>query len=144
MTNSQTATTTPSPPITNNQQQHGIVGSLVPFVLIILVLYFLMFRPQQKHEAKRRSLMATLKKGDKVVTSSGIIGILHKIINEKEVSLEISENVRVRMLKSSIAEVLEKNSQLEKEDDKTTTASTTSKSAGKKHVPAKNKTGVPS
>jgi preprotein translocase subunit YajC len=130
MTNSQTTTI---PPATPNPQQQGMVGSLIPFVLIILVFYFLMFRPQQKQEAKKRSLLASLKKGDKVVTSGGIMGVLHKIVNEKEISLEISENVRIRILKSSVMEVLEKNSQLETEEDK----APASKSATKKRVSEK-------
>ncbi|MDR0677910.1 MAG: preprotein translocase subunit YajC [Holosporaceae bacterium] len=133
MTTSQVTT---APPITTGQPQHGMVGSLVPFVLIVLVFYFLMYRPQQKHEAKRRSIIASLKKGDRVVTSSGIIGVLHKIINEKEISLEISENVRIRMLKNSITEVLEKNSQLEKEDE-ILVSKIASKSASKKSTPEK-------
>jgi preprotein translocase subunit YajC len=69
-------------------------------------------RPQQKREAKRRELINSIKKGDRVLTSCGIIGVAHKIVSEKEVSLEISENVRIRILRSSITEILEKNSDL--------------------------------
>jgi preprotein translocase subunit YajC len=80
----------------------------MPIALMILVFYFLIMRPQQKREAKRRELVNSVKKGDHVLISSGIIGTLHKIINDKEVSLEISDGVYVRILKNSIVEVFEK------------------------------------
>ncbi|MDR2158162.1 MAG: preprotein translocase subunit YajC [Holosporaceae bacterium] len=128
MTNTQTTTTSPA---TTVQQQPSLLGSLTPILLMVLVFYFLIMRPQQKREAKRRNLVNSVKRGDRVLLSSGIIGILHKIIGEKEVSLEVSENVRIRVLKNSIAEILEKGSDLENEDT-APVSSTASKSAPKK------------
>ena len=113
----------------NCSTQSGFL-SCVPIALMILVFYFLIMRPQQKREAKRRELMSSIKKGDRVLTSSGIIGALHKIINEKEVSIEVSDGVYVRILKNSIAEVLEKNSVPVKEE--TERSDTCCKPTGKK------------
>jgi preprotein translocase subunit YajC len=113
MTNTQSTTTLPA---TNQQQQPGLMGSMTPILLIVLVFYFLIMRPQQKREAKRRDLVNSVKKGDKILLSCGVIGVLHKIVNEKEVSVEIAENVRIRVLKNSVAEILDKGSELGKED----------------------------
>jgi len=57
-----------------------------------------------------------LKKGDKIVTLGGIVGTVHKVTNQSEISLEISEGVRIRILKTSIGDVLDKNSPLNKEE----------------------------
>ena len=90
-------------------QAGSLMGSLTPIALMIVVFYFLIMRPQQKREAKRRELINSVKRGDKVVTASGIIGIVHKIVSETEVSLEVSEGVRIRVLKNAISEVLNKS-----------------------------------
>ncbi|MDR1334582.1 MAG: preprotein translocase subunit YajC [Holosporaceae bacterium] len=105
-------TTQTTVPTTQPQQQPGLLGSLSPIAIMIVLFYFLIMRPQQKRETKRRELIGSVKRGDKIVTTSGIIGIFHKAINEKEISLDIAENVRVRMLKESIANVLEKGGDL--------------------------------
>jgi preprotein translocase subunit YajC len=102
---------------TNQPQQPGLLGSLAPIALMLLVFYFLIMRPQQKRESKRRELIAGAKKGDKVLISGGIIGTLHKIVNEKELSLEIAENVRIRVLKDAVTNVLEKCTDLGKEEE---------------------------
>jgi preprotein translocase subunit YajC len=115
MTTTQT-TKTVAPSAPNQQAQPGLLGSMAPIILMMLVFYLLIMRPQQKKEAKRRALVNSVKKGDKILTASGIIGVLHKIVNDKEVSLEISENVRIRVLKSAITDVLGKNSELGKDE----------------------------
>lgn len=90
----------------------GTLGAFAPILLMIVFFYFLILRPQQKREAARRALVNSAKKGDKVVTSSGLIGTVHKIVSDEEVSLEVAENVRVRILKNSIANILDKKSDL--------------------------------
>jgi preprotein translocase subunit YajC len=92
----------------------SLLGALTPITLMIIVFYFLIIRPQQKREARNRELINSLKRGDKVVTVAGIIGIVHKIIGEKELSLEVIDGTRLRMLKSSVTQVLERNSELGK------------------------------
>lgn len=68
---------------------------------MVAVMYFLIFRPQQKAAKQHRELLAGLKKGDDVVTSGGLLGKIHAV-SEREVQLEIASGVRVRVLKSSV------------------------------------------
>ncbi len=81
----------------------------VPFLLIIGIMYFLLIRPQQKKAKSHQLLLKTLQAGDKVLTSSGIFGKIHKITNENEVEIEISKDVRVLMLRSSVAQIITDN-----------------------------------
>jgi preprotein translocase subunit YajC len=113
MADTQATTEVPAAP----PQQPGLLGTLTPITLMVLVFYFLIMRPQQKREAQRRNLIASVKKGDRVVTASGIIGTLHKIIGEKEISLEVAENVRIRVLKNSVTEVLGKGTASPESED---------------------------
>lgn len=85
----------------------GIV-QLAPLVLIFVVFYFLLIRPQQKKMKQHRELVAALKRGDRVVTSGGIIGLVTKVVNDNEVQVEIAENVRVRVVRSSVTDVVAK------------------------------------
>jgi preprotein translocase subunit YajC len=80
------------------------VMSLLPIALIFLVMYFLVFRPQQKRTQAIKDVMANLKKGDQVLTSSGIIGRIDRL-GDQEVLLEISDSVRIRVLKSTITDI---------------------------------------
>lgn len=100
------------------QPQGSVLGSFTPLILIMIAFYFLLFRPQQKREAKRREMINAVKRGDRVVTVGGIIGSVHKIIDEGEISLEVSENVRMRVLKNAITEVLGKSNANVPENEK--------------------------
>jgi len=80
----------------------------LPMVLIFGVMYFLLIRPQQKKAKEHQSTIAGIRKGDRVVTSGGIIGIVHKVDNDAEVTVEIAENVRVRVLRATIASIVAK------------------------------------
>ncbi|PWR24093.1 preprotein translocase subunit YajC [Zavarzinia compransoris] len=76
----------------------------LPLVLILVVFYFLMIRPQQKRAKEHRALLSAVRRGDTVVTMSGLIGKVAKV-QDNEILLEIAEGVRVRILKSTISEV---------------------------------------
>ncbi len=118
-TNDNVTTQTAVPAATSEipvQSAPGIMESLVPLVLMLVAFYFLLIRPAQKREAKRKQLVSLAKRGDKVVTAGGIIGRIHKPVSDREISLEIAEGVRIRVLKSSILEILDKNSTLGAED----------------------------
>lgn len=84
------------------------IMALAPLVLIFVVFYFLIIRPQQKKVKDHKALVDALRRGDRVVTTGGIIGTVSKVTNEREVSLEIAENVRVRVMRGMIAEILAK------------------------------------
>lgn len=81
---------------------------LLPFVLIFVVFYFLLIRPQQQKAKKHKLLVANLRRGDRVVTNGGMFGTVAKVINENEVQVEVAEGVRVRMLRSAVTDVLAK------------------------------------
>jgi preprotein translocase subunit YajC len=84
-----------------------MLASFLPLVLIFVVFWFLMIRPQQKRMKAHRALVAALKKNDKVVTNGGILGTVTKAVDgENDVEVEISANVRVRVLRSAVSEVL--------------------------------------
>jgi preprotein translocase subunit YajC len=82
--------------------------ALLPFVLIFGVFYFLILRPQQQKMKKHQELLAGLRRGDRVVTSGGLIGTISKVVSDSEVQLELAENVRVRLVRATITEVLAK------------------------------------
>ncbi len=80
--------------------------ALLPLVLIFVVFYFLIIRPQQKKMKDHKTLVEGLRRGDRVVTSGGIIGTVAKVTGEREITLEIAEGVRVRAVRGMIAEVM--------------------------------------
>ncbi len=84
------------------------VMAFLPLVLIFGVFYFLLIRPQQKKMKAHQDMLASIRRGDKVVTNGGIIGTVVKLTNDRELQVEIADNVRVRVLRSMIAEVLAK------------------------------------
>ncbi|MDQ6987140.1 MAG: preprotein translocase subunit YajC [Mariprofundaceae bacterium] len=88
------------------QAADGVTGgglvSLIPLVLIIVIFYFLLIRPQQKRLKAHQAMISELKKGDKVVTSGGIVGIVHDV-NEDTVRVEIADKVRVKVKRDTIS-----------------------------------------
>ena len=82
----------------------GMLG-MAPFVLMFAVVYFLMIRPQQKRQKEVQSMIASVKPGDEVIMNSGILGTVTALA-DKLVTLEVDSNVRVKMLKSQIAQVV--------------------------------------
>ena len=97
-----------------NSQSQGSGGILLilPWVAIFVVFYFLMIRPQQKRMKEQQTMLSQLKQGDEVVTNSGILGTITGI-TEKIVTLEIDDKVRVKMLKTQVAQVLKGQNPLE-------------------------------
>ncbi|KJV63391.1 MULTISPECIES: preprotein translocase subunit YajC [Ehrlichia] len=86
------------------------IAGLIPLVLIFCVFYFFIIRPQQKKIKEHNKLLDNIKKGDKVVISSGILGSVAKIDSANGyLFVEISEGVEIKVLRSSISEVLNKN-----------------------------------
>ena len=77
---------------------------LVPTILIIGIMYFLMIRPQQKRMKEHKEMIASVRRGDTVVTSGGIIGKVNKV-EEHELQVEIADGVRIKVLRSTISEV---------------------------------------
>jgi preprotein translocase subunit YajC len=82
--------------------------SLLPLVLIFVVFYFLLIRPQQKRVKEHKAMVEALRRGDRVVTGGGIVGKVSKVLNDSEVQVEIAENVKVRVQRQTITAVLSK------------------------------------
>ena len=80
----------------------------LPLVLIFVVFYFLLIRPQQKKQKDHRTMLDALRRGDRVVTGGGILGTVSKVVGNEEVEVDIASNVRVRVLRSTITSVLAK------------------------------------
>lgn len=99
-------------------QQSGGLMSFLPMIAIIGVLYFLLIRPQQKRAKQHQELLSKIKKGDKVITNSGIVATVSKILNEQEIILEIADGVQCKFIKSTIATVLDKNSKTDESPKK--------------------------
>ncbi|ARN84695.1 preprotein translocase subunit YajC [Candidatus Nucleicultrix amoebiphila] len=85
-----------------------ILGFAAPLLFLFVVMYFFIIRPQKKKEAEHRQLVSNLRRGDKVITSSGIFGSVFRVVNDTEIEIEIANNVQVRMLKSMVSQVLAK------------------------------------
>jgi preprotein translocase subunit YajC len=97
---------------TSQSPSYGIIGSLLPLILIFVIFYVLLILPQSRYEKKRKEMLANLQKGDQVVTSGGIIGIIQKI-DENVVTLKVAENVNIKVEKQSIRGVLKKSEETE-------------------------------
>ena len=82
----------------------GLLEMLLPLALIMLIFYFLLIRPQQKRLKEHRNLIAAIRRGDTVVTSGGLIGKVTKVADD-ELQVEVSEGVRLRVVRGTIAEV---------------------------------------
>ncbi|MBV9554967.1 MAG: preprotein translocase subunit YajC [Alphaproteobacteria bacterium] len=80
----------------------------LPLVLIFVVFYFLLIRPQQQKQKTHRTMLDALRRGDRVVTGGGIIGTVNRVTSADEVEIDIAQNVRVRVLRSTISSVLAK------------------------------------
>ena len=81
---------------------------VVPFILIFVIMYFLMIRPQQKRQKEHQEMIKNVRRGDQIVMSGGLIGKVVKVTDDNEVELEIADNVRVRVTRASIADVRSK------------------------------------
>lgn len=83
--------------------------AFLPLVVIFVIFYFLLIRPQQRKMKSHQALLGAIRRGDRVVTSGGIIGTVTKIISDQELRLEIAEGVEVRIVRSMISDVLSKS-----------------------------------
>lgn len=86
-------------------QGPGMMATLFPFILIMGVMFLFVIRPQQKKHKEQQEMLNSLKHGDEILTSSGILGTITGI-TDKVVTVEVAENVRFKMLKSQISQVI--------------------------------------
>lgn len=83
-------------------------GQFIPLILIFGIMYFLLIRPQQKKMKEHQNMVSSLRRGDQVVTQGGLIGKVAKVKENNELDLEIADGVKVRVVQSTIAQVLSK------------------------------------
>jgi preprotein translocase subunit YajC len=82
-----------------------MVIQFAPFIVIFVIMYFLILRPQQKRAKDQRAMIMSAKRGDTIVTSGGIVGKITKAVDDSEVEVEIAPNIKVRIVRSGIADV---------------------------------------
>lgn len=95
----------------------GGMESLLPLVLIFVVFYFLLIRPQQKKQKQHREMLGELRRGDRVVTAGGVIGLITRVNSDSEITVEISEGVRVKVVRSMVSDVIAKTESRDSKDD---------------------------
>jgi preprotein translocase subunit YajC len=83
----------------------GMLMSLLPFILIFVIMYFLILRPQQKRVKQHQEMVKNVRRGDTVVTSGGLLGKVTKVTDDEQIEVEVAEGVRVRQMRQMIAEV---------------------------------------
>ncbi len=82
-----------------------ILIQIVPFILIIVIMLFLIIRPQQRRVKEHQEMIKNVRRGDTVVTTGGIVGKVVKVVDDNELEVEIADNVRVRLVRTMISDV---------------------------------------
>lgn len=82
-----------------------MIMSLLPFVLIFVIMYFLILRPQQKRVKQHAELVKNVRRGDTIITSGGLIGKVTKVLDDEQVEVEVADGVRVRQVRGMISDV---------------------------------------
>jgi preprotein translocase subunit YajC len=99
---------TPAFAQTGGGSTNDILMSLLPFVMIFVIMYFLILRPQQKRVKAQQEMLGNLRRGDQVTLTGGVIGRITKVIDDSTLEIEIADNVRIRAARQFVAEVRSK------------------------------------
>jgi len=92
------------------------IMTLLPLILIFVVFYFLLIRPQQKKVKEHRDMLGKLRRGDKIVTNGGLVGQIMKVVSENELDLEIAKGVRVRVMRGMVSSIYARTEAADDED----------------------------
>ena len=84
------------------------IAQFIPLILIFVIFYFFLIRPQQKRVKDHKAMVSALKRGDEIITSGGIIGIIERVMEDDRIEVDIGENVKVQIIKSTITSLLKK------------------------------------
>jgi preprotein translocase subunit YajC len=95
----------------------SLVMQLLPFILIFVIMYFLILRPQQQRVKAHREMVKNVRRGDTVVTSGGLVGKVTKVIDDDQLEVEIADGIRVRQMRHMVSDVRAKGEPV-KDDDK--------------------------
>ena len=96
----------------------GMLMSLLPFILIFVIMYFLILRPQQRRVKAHQEMVKNVRRGDTVITNGGLIGKVTKVVDEEQLEIEVADGVRVRQSKSMLADVRAKGEPVKDESVK--------------------------
>tara|TARA_Y100001936_G_scaffold226291_1_gene245541 strand:- start:379 stop:723 length:345 start_codon:yes stop_codon:yes gene_type:complete len=80
-------------------------GTFLPLILIFAVFYFLLIRPQQRKVKQHKDMLSNLKRGDKIITSGGIIGTINKVSDNRELTVEVSDNIEIKIAPGMVADL---------------------------------------
>ena len=83
-------------------------AQFIPLILIFIIFYFFLIRPQQKKVKEHKLMVAALKRGDEVITSGGIVGKIERVLGDDKVDILISENVTIQVVQSTVQSLLSK------------------------------------
>ena len=83
----------------------GMLMSLLPFILIFVIMYFLILRPQQKRVKSHAEMVKNVRRGDTVVTNGGLIGKVTKVVDDDQIEIEVADGVRIRQMRTMISDV---------------------------------------
>ena len=83
----------------------NLVIQLLPFILIFVIMYFLILRPQQKRVKSHQEMVKNVRRGDTVITNGGLIGKVTKVIDDDQIEIEIADDVRIRQLRTMLTDV---------------------------------------
>ena len=95
-----------------------MITSLLPFILIFVIMYFLILRPQQKRVKSHAEMVKNVRKGDTVITSGGLIGRVTKVVDDDQVEIEVADGVRVRQMRSMVSDVRAKGEPVKDDETK--------------------------
>ena len=90
------------------------IGQFIPLILIFVIFYFFLIRPQQKKVKEHKAMVEALKRGDKVITSGGIVGTVERVIDNEKVEVMIADNVKVEIVKATGIQGLLNNQEIKK------------------------------
>jgi preprotein translocase subunit YajC len=91
---------------------------LVPMVLVFVIMYFLILRPQQKRVKQHAEMVKNVRKGDTVITSGGLVGKVTKVVDDDQIEVELTEGVRVRQMRQMVTDVRAKGEPVKDDDSK--------------------------
>ena len=84
------------------------IAQFIPLILIFIIFYFFLIRPQQKRVKDHKAMVESLKRGDEIITSGGIIGTIDRVMEDDRIEVNIGDNVKVQIIKSTITSLLKK------------------------------------
>ena len=92
----------------------GGIAQFIPLILIFIIFYFFLIRPQQKKAKEHKNMVKAIKRGDKIITSGGIFGVVEKVMENDKVEVSISEDVNIELVKSTGIQALINNTEQKK------------------------------